>query len=165
MTANFQEIKGSLDRFIVSNLVWLAFVLAFPLLHHRNNLLITHSHQASEKYTLLYISFFSSKNPKFTWLLTFICCCICSISRFVSGSFIIFGSTVIKSSGKTIMIIIGFISMSLIFHSSLCWKYLNRPGLLSLNGYGNWLTWDGWTLFTLRALTFPLELTSTLTGS
>lgn len=55
------------------------------------------------------------------WLSTFICCCI---SFRVSGSaaFIIFGSTMIRSRGSTMVSTIGLKRKSVMRHCSLCWK-------------------------------------------
>ena len=75
------------------------------------------------------------------WVLAMLRCISC-ISRCVSGSPIIFGSTVIRSSGNTIIITIGFINKSVIFHSSLFWKYLIFSFVSNRKGYGFWkLAW------------------------
>ena len=120
-----------------------------------------------------------------SWDWTFIFACISSISFLVSGSCIILGSTVINSSGITIIITMGLNRTSVTFHSSLFSKYLYFPSGLALIGYGSWFTWEyhigsqsqgrsnyyfcltwfGWTGLFFLALCFPLELMSTLVSS
>jgi len=81
----------------------------------------------------------------------------------VSGSFIIFGSTIIRNSESIIISTIGLKRKSVTLHCSRIWKYRCGPRGLNPQGYGSGAPLTSSKAF--RAHTFPLLLISTPKGS